>query len=84
MYEHFSGEMVILRAEEALPFTLTDHDDFRLFIIVPIVDGFAPIGLVDKYISPLGITAQIGETVSLYEHGRYGYVKNGRLYIEER
>ncbi len=84
VYEHFSGEMTILRAGEALSFTLADHDDFRLYIIVPVADGFAPIGLVDKYISPLGITAQIGETVALYEHGRYGYVKAGKLYIEER
>ena len=76
--------MTILRAGEALSFTLADHDDFRLYIIVPVADGFAPIGLVDKYISPLGITAQIGETVALYEHGRYGYVKAGKLYIEER
>ncbi len=64
--------------------TLADHDDFRLYIIVPIENGFAPIGLLDKYISPLAITAQCGETVSLYEHGRYGYVKNGKLCIEER
>lgn len=84
LYEHFSGEVKILAAGETMEVTLQDHDDFRLYVTVPVVDGFAPIGLIDKYISPRAITAKIGRDVTLYEHGRYGYVRDGELCIEER
>ena len=84
VYEHFTGEYSIVGYEEEVQFSLKDIDDYRLFVIVPYVNDFAAIGLIDKFISPASITAQIGEAVTLYESGRYAYVKNGRLVIEER
>ena len=84
VYEHFTGEYRIAGYEEAVEFSLRDVDDYRLFVIVPYLNNFAAIGLIDKFISPASITAQIGEAVTLYESGRYAYVKDGRLVVEER
>ena len=79
IYEHFSGEFAIVTADEGVEFTLRDIDDYRLFVIVPYENEFAPIGRTDKFISPAAITQQIGEAVTLYEEGKYAYVKNGEL-----
>ena len=84
VYEHFTGKYSIIGYDEAVYFSLYNIDDYKLFVIVPYVNDFAAIGLIDKFISPASITAQIGESVSLYESGRYAYVKDGRLVIEER
>ena len=84
VYEHFSGELKMMGKNDKFDLTLNDHDDIRLYVIVPVVDGFAPIGLLDKFISPKTIKSVNGESVELYEGGRYGYVKDGKLYVEER
>jgi len=84
VYEHFTGETVILAPGEKLEISLEDQDTFRLYVFVPYENGFAPIGLVDKFISPLSITNRVGENVTLYEKGRYGYVRDGKLIIENR
>jgi hypothetical protein len=83
IFEHFSGEFAIVKADEGVEFTLRDIDDYRLFVIVPYENGFAPIGRIDKFISPAAITQRIGEAVTLYEAGKYAYVKNGELFVEE-
>ena len=82
IYEHFSREFVITDAFGEVEFTLSDCDDFRLFVIIPYIDNFAPIGRSDKFISPAAITQKIGESVTLYEDGEYSYIKDGRLYTE--
>lgn len=82
IYDYFSGDFTILKADEGAEFTLNDIDDFRLYIIVPYVNGFAAIGRTDKFISPASITQQIGEEVTLYEEGLYAFVKNGVLDVK--
>ncbi|MGN1408986.1 MAG: Sip1-related alpha-galactosidase [Eubacteriales bacterium] len=82
IYEHFSREFVITDACGEVEFTLSDCDDFRLFVIIPYIGNFAPIGRSDKFISPAAITQKIGERVTLYEDGEYSYIKDGRLYTE--
>ena len=84
VYEYFTGECRVIGRDDEIPFTLRDIDDYRLFILVPIVNGFAAIGLIDKMIAPAAIIAEIGEAVRLYEGGRYAYVKDGELHIEVR
>lgn len=84
VYEYFTGECSIVSANETIEFSLADVDDFRLFVFVPYVDDFAAIGRIDKFIAPAAIVEQIGENVTLYENGKYAYVKNGELIIEER
>ncbi len=82
IYEHFTGEYHIVSYDESVEFSLENIDDFRLFLIIPYLNRFASIGLIDKFISTAAITQRIGENVTLYEHGRYAYVKNEILFIE--
>ena len=80
VYEHFSGDMKILHRGESFEVTLADNDDFRLYILAPIKNGFAAIGRTDKFISPATVKDVCGESVTLYEEGPYAYVKDGILY----
>lgn len=81
VYEHFSRELFILGAQERLDLQLRDIDDYKLYIVVPIQDGFAAIGRTDKFISPKTIKAVYGRRVELVETGEYAVVENGRLMI---
>ena len=83
VFEYFTKTVRLISAEEEVRFTLRDIDDYRLFSIIPYVDGFAPIGRLDKFLSHAAITSQIGEEVTLYEPGRYGYVKDKMFAQEE-
>ena len=47
-------------------------------------NGFAPIGRVDKLISPKTIKYVCGENIELYEDGEYAYIKDGKLHIETK
>jgi raffinose synthase len=76
VYEHFSGDLKILDdADSQLPFTVDDMSAL-LFIVVPVKDGFAPIGMINKYISPkwvLGVERGAGTiAVELAEGGTFG------------
>ena len=82
LYEHFSREMKIIGADEAVEISLENNDEFRLYLIIPYENGFAPIGRVDKFVSPAAITHVSGEEVELYESGEYGYIKDGELCIK--
>lgn len=84
VFEHFSREYKIVSKNESIDITLNNRDEFKLYNIVPIVDGFAPIGDITKFIAPKTIKAQIGENVQLFESGTYAYVKDGKLYTEQR
>ncbi len=83
IYDHFTQEYTILGKEEKIKVTLKDADEFKLYVIVPVVDGFAPIGRIDKFVSPKSIKCVNGENIELYECGKYAYVKDGKLYINE-
>lgn len=83
-YEHFTGRVTLLGKDDKIEITLNNHDEYCLYVIVPYENGFAPIGLLDKFISPAGIVNEAGGEVTLYESGRYGYVKNGEFVIENR
>ena len=83
MYEHFSGNYHIVKYDESIPVELTS-DGYQLYVIVPIHNGFAAIGRVDKFISPKTIEYVHGEEIELYEDGKYAYVKDGKLYIETK
>ncbi len=84
VYEHFSRTVHLLKKDEKLSITLNNMDDYKLFIIVPYENEYAPIGLAEKFISPKTIAAQIGTEVTLYESGTFAYVQNGKLYFETR
>lgn len=81
IYEHFSREYHIVSREEAIEVSLKDSGEYRLYIIVPIVDGFAAIGRTDKFISPATVKAVKGRSVELWEDGEYAVVEDGELKI---
>lgn len=84
IYEHFTRAFRIVKREERLPVELPTQDDFALYVIVPYRNGFAPIGLCGKFLSPKTIASADGETVRLKEGGTFAFVKDGRLVLEER
>ena len=79
VYEHFSRELVILKAHERLDLRLDGIESYNLYIVVPIQDGFAAIGRTDKFISPKTIKAVCGREVVLIEPGEYAVVEDGNL-----
>lgn len=83
VYEHFSKELVILDYNEYIDLTLKDIDDFRLYIIVPMKNGFAPIGRIDKFISPKTIKSVRDGKIELIENGEYAFVENNELVIKK-
>lgn len=83
IYEHFSKTYKIVTYDEAISVTL-NSDEYKLYVIVPIHNGFAPIGRVDKFISPKTIKYVHNEEIELYEAGEYAYIKDGKLYIETK
>ena len=79
VYEHFSQTLHILKAGQALPVTLQNSDDYRLYIITALENGNAVIGDANKIISPAALTEQ--ET--LKEQGTLLRVENRMLVREE-
>jgi len=77
VYEHFTGEITLLHGDEVLDITLKDHDDFRLYIIVPFENDIAMIGLADKFNSPIAAEYQFDNIWSLYEGGKLAFVSRG-------
>ena len=82
VFEHFSRSVTVVPKTGRIHVSLSGNDDYRLYVIVPIQNGFAPIGRADKFVSPAAIAARIGEEVTLAEPGPYAYVKNGKYYEE--
>ncbi len=81
VYEHFSRECRILGREESFELTLGSRDDYRLYVLVPLVNGYAMIGRTDKYISPKTVRHTAGGE-ELVEAGEYAYVRDGKLHFE--
>ena len=50
-YNFFNGKAEILSKGEKISFTLNNYDDYRYYNFVPVREGFALIGLVDKYVT---------------------------------
>jgi raffinose synthase len=78
--EHFSRRLVVAGPNDAIPVRL-GPDAPELFLVVPIDHGFAPFGLLDKYLSPRTIAVQkvLGNTltVELVEGGRFAAFVDG-------
>jgi len=75
VYEQFSKKLLVLNKNEKFPVQLKGWD-VKLYSVVPVKDGFAPIGLLNKYISPAavkGISQGQGKAmVKLAEPGTFG------------
>lgn len=81
VYEYFTRECHIVSREEKIEISLKNSQNYKLYVIVPIVDGFAVIGRTDKFISPKTVKAIRGRNVELWEDGEYAVVEDGELKI---
>lgn len=75
VYEHFTGELHFMRHGGRLPVSIPEFGA-RLYTVAPIIDGAAPIGLLDKYLSAAAITSKLYEddslVVGLRDGGEFG------------
>ncbi len=65
-----------LKKGEKHPITLDGYDDFCLYLVLPIKNGFAPIGLLEKYMAPAAVEALTNTTFRLKEGGLLGFVSD--------
>ena len=74
VYEYFSHSARLLKRGESMPLKLKPWDA-RIYSIVPVVDGFAAVGLVNKYAAPVAVREVKREDgkalVRLQEVGRF-------------
>lgn len=84
VYEYFSKEMKCLKKGEKLELTLKDQDSYRLYILVPLVNGCGVIGCVDKYIAPATIAYSPSGKAEPLENGSWAYVEDYKLCFEEK
>ena len=82
VYEHFSRTLQILKTDEALPVTLQDSDDYRLYVLVPMKNDSCIIGDARKFISPAAICNE-ESGITLKEPGLLARVENRTLVLEE-
>lgn len=84
VYEYFSGKTFVLEKDERIEITLKNKDEFALYIMSPVEDAFAAIGITSKFMSPLTVkNAGTGEEKVLAD-GEYLYFKDGAFYRENR
>ena len=72
VYEHYSGELHILKWGETLEIKLMDNNDVRLYILAPLTNGNGFIGDTQKFISP-----KADPSNSLCT-----YIQNGKLVMQ--
>ena len=82
VYEHLTGEVFTMNRNEHKTLKLKDRDDFRLYTFSPIVDGFAVIGLKEKFMSPLTVKWVEGREYKLYETGPCLVYRDGEFFSE--
>ena len=75
LYNWFTGEYKVLEKGDDFDVALENYDDFRLFLLVPVKNNKAVIGLKEKYMSPAtykkvkgGIQVLDAGTLLVYEN----------------
>ena len=79
VYEHFTKQCFVMSRGERIEVELKDRDDFRLYNFVEIKDGFAAIGDVNKFISPLSVVKADADGVETVEGTECLVYNNGRF-----
>jgi len=74
VYEHFSGEHAVMKRHQQ-HYVELPRLGYKLYYIVPVKNGFAPLGLTEKYAAPATVIGQhSGDKeieVTLYEGGLF-------------
>ena len=77
IYEYFSKKLLIADRDREIPVSLNGYG-CKLYYIIPLVDGNAVIGLVNKYNAPAAVMkSKVGEKkiqATIYEGGRFAAV----------
>lgn len=68
IYDWFGGSVKVLNRKERMPLSLNDYDDFRLYIVCPVKEGKAVIGLKEKYMSAAAVKID-GSAVTALDNG---------------
>ena len=71
--EQFTGRTWLLGKDEKLEVSLLHQDEFRLYKLIPIKDGFAFAGLDGKFISTLTAKDVTKNSVTLLEGGDFSF-----------
>ncbi|WP_062353105.1 Sip1-related alpha-galactosidase [Bacillus kwashiorkori] len=76
VYEYFSGIVKHMNYEDSLDIQL-DKEEVRLYIILP-AEKFVPIGLLNKFLSPLTVKTVVVQSnraiMEVTEGGRFGFI----------
>ncbi len=90
LYESFSSKLQLAKRDDAFKVSLP-RTGYQLQYVVPVINGFAPFGLVNKYNAPATIVNDkwIGKKVeiTLYEGGTfkaYSKVKPKKILIDSK
>lgn len=78
LYNWFTGEYQELSSDEKVEIELKNYDDFRLFILVPIKNGKAVIGLKEKYMCPATVKVT-KNTVEAFDDGTLLTYVDGKI-----
>ncbi len=70
LYDWFRQEARVLEKGEKFKIVLENYDDFRLFLLVPIKEGRAELGLMEKYMMPATFR-NIKEGVQVLDQGTF-------------
>jgi hypothetical protein len=77
IYEYFSKELMIAKKNEILPISLSRFG-YKLYYIMPLINGNTVIGLVNKYNAPKAVLNSIINKneikTTLYEGGQFAVV----------
>ena len=65
--------------DESFEIKLDDNDEFKLYIIAPLVNGSGVIGRIDKFISPKTISFNRKGKYEIVEDGPYATIENRKL-----
>ena len=79
VYEYFTKEMRVMKADDVMDLELANSEDYRLYILVPLKDGNGVIGRTDKFMMPATVNYLKNGGFELVEEGPYAYVEDGQL-----
>jgi hypothetical protein len=70
-YDFFNKKSYVMNKGETIEVTLNNYDDYKFCNFIPVVNGFAPIGLVDKYVT--------SATFEVFGKNKYKVLNGGKF-----
>lgn len=78
-WESLSAGWKVLEKGEREAIRLENRDDFRFYLMIPLEEGFTPVGLKGKWIAPKTIEGRKGNTVILKEGGTFLFYSDQKI-----